>query len=393
MTPRRKLGVLASHPIQYQAPIFRELARHVDLRVFFAHRQTPRGQADAGFAVPFEWDVNLLSGYSHEFLQNEARHPDSASFFGCDTPGIKAAIADAGFDAFLVMGWNLKAYWQAVRACKRHHVPVLVRGDSQLGTGRGFVKRAVKKLAYPAMLRQFDACLFVGHHNRVYLAHYGVPANRLYFSPHCVDNQRFAVAAASCDREELRRRLGLDSDARVALFVGKLTQMKRPGDLIEAIGLLHRRGVRIQGLLVGDGPLRSELEQQAAACTAAVAFAGFWNQQQLPQAYAAADVLVLPSTAGETWGLVVNEAMACGLPAVVSDAVGCAPDLVIPGCTGETFAMGDPRSLAAALERVLNTPTGREAIQELIGGYSVTAAASGILAAMDEVHAARSQNG
>lgn len=393
MTTRRKLGIMASHPIQYQAPIFRELARHVDLRVFFAHRQTPRGQADAGFAVPFEWDVDLLGGYSHEFLPNAARHPDPGRFFGCDTPDIEAAIAGAGFDAFLVMGWNLKAYWQAVRACKRHQVPALVRGDSQLGTSRGFVTRAVKRLVYPAMLRQFDACLFVGHHNRAYLAHYGVPANRLHFSPHCVDNQRFAVAAASCDREDLRRRLGLESDAPVALFVGKLTQMKRPADLIEALGLLRRRGVRIQGLLVGDGPLRAELEAQAAACAASIQFAGFWNQTLLPQAYATADVLVLPSSAAETWGLVVNEAMACGLPAVVSDAVGCAPDLVIPGRTGETFAMGDPRSLAAALERVLKTPTRREAIQELIGGYSVTAAASGILAAMDEVHAARSQNG
>ena len=121
-----KLGILTSHPIQYQAPLFRELARHVDLTVYFAHRQTPAAQAEAGFGVAFEWDVDLLSGYRHEFLENVAQTPDTGRFFGCDTPSVRQRIAEGNFDAFLVMGWHLKCFWQAVFACQRAGVPVMV---------------------------------------------------------------------------------------------------------------------------------------------------------------------------------------------------------------------------------------------------------------------------
>lgn len=338
-----RIGFLVSHPIQYYTPIFRALAKQCDLTVFFAHRQTAQQQARAGFGVAFNWDVDLLSGYDSRFLINAARQPSTDRFAGCDTPGIAEEIHRGKFDAFVVSGWALRCYWQAARACRRHRVPVLVRGDSQLGTTRNNLVRAAKWLAFSHLLRRFDGFLYVGQRNRDYLLRYGAPADRLFFAPHCVDNDAFAAgAAAPLSRDRTRRRV---------LFVGKLISRKHPADLLHAAARL--RGKVAEVAFAGSGELEPELRQIAAGASVRADFMGFVNQSQLPAVYAAADLLVLPSDDSETWGLVVNEAMACGVPAVVSDAVGCGPDLVEAGSTGATFPLGDIAGLAAAIEAVL----------------------------------------
>jgi glycosyltransferase involved in cell wall biosynthesis len=339
----KRIGFLVSHPIQYYAPIFRELAKRCDLTVFFAHRQTAEEQARAGFGVAFDWDVDLLSGYDSRFLTNVARRPSTDRFAGCDTPGVAGEIARGRFDAFVVPGWALRSYWQAVRACRRLGIPVLARGDSQLGSQRNSAVRLAKALAFSRLLRRFDGFLHVGQRNREYLLHYGVPAERLFFSPHCVDNDAFAAASSGIRRPRGRRRV---------LFVGKLIGRKHPADLLHAVARLRDRPVQIA--FAGSGELESELRQIASASSVDADFMGFVNQSELPAVYASADLLVLPSDGRETWGLVVNEAMACGIPAVVSDAVGCGPDLVEPGLTGATFPLGDVAALASAIDNVLS---------------------------------------
>lgn len=338
----KRIGFLVSHPIQYYAPIFRELARRCDLTVFFAHRQTAEQQARAGFGVAFDWDVDLLSGYDSRFLVNVARRPSTDRFTGCDTPGVADEIARGRFDAFVVPGWALRSYLQAVRACRRLGVSVLVRGDAQLGMQRNSAVRIAKALAFPHLLRRFDGFLYVGQRNREYLLHYGVPAQRLFFSPHCVDNDAFAAASSAIHRPHGRRRV---------LFVGKLIGRKHPADLLHAVARLRDKPVQIS--FAGAGELESELRNIAAASSVDADFIGFVNQSELPGVYASADVLVLPSDGQETWGLVVNEAMACGIAAVVSDVVGCGPDLIDPGQTGATFPFGDVSALASAIESVL----------------------------------------
>lgn len=339
----KRVGFLVSHPIQYYAPIFRELAKRCDLTVFFAHRQTPEQQARAGFSVAFNWDVDLLSGYDSRYLVNVARRPSTDRFAGCDTPGIGDEIARGKFDAFIVPGWALRSYWQAVRACRRLGVPVLVRGDSQLGSRRNGAVRIAKALAFSHLLRRFDGFLYVGQRNREYLLHYGVPAHRLFFSPHCVDNDAFAAASRGIRRPQGRRRV---------LFVGKLIGRKHPADLLHAVAQLRDKPVQIA--FAGSGKLEAELRQIAAASSVHADFMGFVNQSELPAVYASADLLVLPSDGLETWGLVVNEAMACGIPAIVSDAVGCGPDLIDPGQTGAIFPLGDVAALSSAIENVLS---------------------------------------
>ena len=157
-----RLAVVSSHPIQYYAPLFRELARKVDLQVFFAHKATPQQQATAGFGVSFDWDIDLISGYDHTFLQNVSSRPGADHFFGCDTPEVQRRLRDGGFDGLLVFGWNLKSYVQATIAAKRLGMPVLVRGDSHLATPWSRLKQAGKQVAYPIFLRAFSGALYVG---------------------------------------------------------------------------------------------------------------------------------------------------------------------------------------------------------------------------------------
>src|SRR5258708_2145990 len=179
---RMRLAVVASHAIQYHAPLFRALSSRVDLTVFFAHRATQLDQARAGFGVGFDWDVDLFSGYESVFLRNAAKHPGVDRFAGCDTPEIGAQLTKRAFDAVLVHGWHLKAYFQAVFAAKRLGLPVLVRGDSHLDAPRSAIKRAGKAVVYPPFLRLFDAALYVGERSHGYWRHYGYPEARLFHS-------------------------------------------------------------------------------------------------------------------------------------------------------------------------------------------------------------------
>lgn len=376
-----RIGFLISHPIQYFTPIFRELAKQCDLTVFFAHRQTAEQQARSGFGVAFDWDVDLLEGYHSKFLRNVARAPSTDRFFGCDTPGIAAEIAGGAFDGFVVPGWALRSYWQAVQACRRAGVPVFVRGDSQLIGPRGGALRLAKAVAFRKVLRLFDGFLYVGQRNRDYLRHYGAAADRLFFSPHCVDNDAFRTAS-----DAARRAAPAAGDAapvRRILFAGKLIERKRPFDVLQAASQVVGRGVPVEVAFAGSGDLHDALTTAAAAAGLRAHFHGFVNQSELPAVYAAADVIVLPSDGRETWGLVINEAMACGVPAVVSDAVGCGPDLVEPGVTGAVFPLGDTAALAAGIETVLafDRDRTRRALAERMETYSPARAAQGIAGA------------
>lgn len=385
-TPR--LGVLATHPIQYHAPLYRRLAERVDLSVYFAHRQSAQGQAAAGFGVAFEWDVDLLGGYTHAFLTNRSKIPGTASFRGCHTPEIGAIIARKQFDAFLVHGWYTRSFWQAMVACWRTGTPLLVRGDSHLATPRSRLKEAVKEVVYRQFIPRFDGYLVVGELAKEYYLHYGADPARMYFVPHFVDNDFFRSKATTPDGERpLRTELGFGDDALVLLFVGKFVDKKRPIDVVYGAAALRQRGHDARILFVGSGALEEAVRAEARRVGVPAHFAGFKNQTELPAHYAASDLLVLPSES-ETWGLVVNEAMACGTPAVVSDAVGCAPDLIAEGRTGAVYPVGNAGALADAVERMvphLGSEFVRRELVTTTNTYSVERAVRGVLSALEHV--------
>ena len=382
----RRLGVLLTHPVQYYSALFRELAQRdgVDLEVLYAHQPTAAEQG-ADFGVEFSWDVDLTSGYAHRFLENRARRNRGGGFAGYDTPEVAGLIRSGRYDAFVVLGWHARTYWQAMRACWSASVPVFVRGDSQLGGADEGARGLAKKLTYPLFVRRFAACLATGTRSEAYFRHYG--ARSVVRSPHFVDNEWFATRAAAVGSAAARATFGLPGEELVILFAGKLVDRKRPVDVIEA-AIRAQRPVSV--LIAGDGALRGECEAAAVRARAVgvtVSFAGFLNQSAIPAAYAAADVIALPSNDRESWGLVVNEAMACGKPAIVSAQVGCGPDLVLEGRTGFVHPHGDVDALAAAIrrladDRVLTRELG-EAARSRVSRYSASAAADGVLQAVN----------
>ena len=348
------LVVVETHPIQYKAPLFRRMAEdpRFDLMVLFA-MIPDSAQQGAGFGVAFEWDVPLLDGYRYEVLENRAKEPSVYCFGGCDTPEIFQKLRELKPDAVLVNGWVVKTCLQTLWACRRLGIPCMVRGEANLLRPRAWWRHLIHDLLLP----HYSAYLAIGSASRDFYRFHHRPDKQIFKAPYAVDNDVFAEQARKRDevRSSLREELGIPVEKTVFLFVGKLEEKKHPLDLLHAVNQLSvEERSRVHLLVAGDGELLSDCRGFAEANSLPVTFAGFINQSKLPEVYAAADVFVLPSDAGETWGLVVNEAMASGRPAIVSRAVGCCQDLIIEGETGYAFDVGDVDMLTKHLRRYLS---------------------------------------
>jgi glycosyltransferase involved in cell wall biosynthesis len=384
----RRLAFLTSHPIQYQAPLFRALARRpeVDLTVFFGTDQGARAYRDPGFGAAVQWDVPLLEGYAHVVLPNLNPRGTSAGFFGLVNPGIVQALRRGRFDALIVHGWAHATSWLAFGAARALGVPLLLRGESNgLREVAGW-RAAVKRRALAWLFARTAGFLAIGSLNREFYRRHGVPAHRVFSAPYAVDNAFFRRAAEAHlpERDRLRGQEGLAADATVFLFCGKLTPVKRPLDLLAAFQRLGA-GPRAALLYVGDGPLRAEIERRAAG-SPGVRVLGFRNQSELARYYTVADVLVLPSEF-EPWGLVVNEALNFGLRVIASDQVGAAPDLVQGEDHGQVVPAGDVAALARAMRAGLDHPEPRPRLggKRLIDGWGIEEATEGILEALTAV--------
>ena len=226
----------------------------------------------------------------------------------------------------------------------------MVRSDSHLQTERSPAKRAVKWPFYRWFIPRIDGCLAAGQWSSDYFLHYGASSERVFIVPHVIDTAYFRRQAEQLkgQRGVLRTHWGLDAATTVFLFAGKFTEVKRPLDFVRAVGDAARTGSPVAGLMAGDGPERAGCEAFARSNSIPISFTGFLNQSEIAQAYVAADALVLPSET-ETWGLVANEAMACGAPCFVTDSVGCGPDLIEEGKTGYIFRKGDTAALTSLM--------------------------------------------
>jgi len=380
---RLRVAFVTSHPIQYQVPIFRILANHpaLDFTVLFGQIPDPKTQGE-GFGKEFQWDIPLLSGYRYEVLTNVSQEPSVTRFVGCDTPDIVPRIKTGDFDVIVVNGWGMKSSLQALWACQRYNVPCLVRGEANDIRPRAWWKRLIQR----QLVHRYAACLYIGQASKAFYENRGVSPERLFPSLYCVDNDRFESATQRIGRMEARKQFGLRSDSTVFLFSGKLVPKKHPLELLESVAAISRRNTGLEVLIVGDGELRERCEQLVASRQLPVRFAGFLNQSQIVNAYVASNCIVLPSDHGETWGLVVNEAMACGCPAIVSDQVGCSADLISPGHTGNVFRFGAWNELSEMLE-ICSTQSSilrqwGDNAKLRIKSYSPSAAADGMYTAI-----------
>ncbi|HJQ19449.1 MAG TPA: glycosyltransferase family 4 protein [Gemmatimonadaceae bacterium] len=388
-----RLGIFATHPIQYQAPIWRRLASGgvVSPTLHYFSDMSVRGAVDPGFGVPVQWDTPLLDGYESRFI-SRAGHVGAG--LKLQRGQAEALLRTGRFDAVLLAGYAHRFEWQMLRAARRTRVPVVMRGEfSDVASRQATrLRRRLRDAVLRRLYRSVDAFCVIGSDARDHLERLGVPSEKLFFSPYSVDSDHFLRLASEASRARSRSRLGLRDDERVVLFSGKLIERKGVAELLDAIRRAHGRDPRVRLLMVGDGPLRPLVEQARDAMGAqAITLAGFVNQGGLGDYFSAADVFVLPSR-HETWGLVVNEAMYFGLPVVTTDAVGAARDLVRDDA-GAIVPSRDAERLASALERVLNDPEAARAMGRVgrarVAEYSTPASARGIELACRYVTEAR----
>jgi glycosyltransferase involved in cell wall biosynthesis len=341
-----------------------------------------------GFGVAFQWDVPLLDGYRSAVAPRLLGSAGLQGFFAARLPDAAALLRELAPDVVVLTGWHVWPLVQLLVAAHRLRIPVVMRGEANALRARGWRAR----LAHRWLLSRCVAFLPIGRASRAFYQGYGIADARLFDAPYFIDNERFVRCAAdfASQRDALRERWAVPRDRTCFVYAGKLEPKKRILDLLEALRRATARGASAHLLVIGTGELQQAAQGFAREHQLPVTFAGFLNQSEIAGAYVAGDALVLPSDFGETWGLVVNEAMACGRPAIVSDRVGCGPDLVIPAETGAVFPFGDVQALAQLLVEMSADPgklrtMGEHARRHVLAGYTADHAVEGTLRAVRRV--------
>ena len=393
------LAILTTHPIQYQVPLWQALAADgaVPFEVWYFSDHGVRPSYDVQFGKSFSWDLDTLKGYPSRFLKTNA-DANVARFnqVRLEEP-LGQLMRERGVTALWIQGWQVRAYWQAVWQADAARVPVWLRGESNDLQPVPVWKKQARRIMHGRLFKRVRDFLYIGQANRRLYESYGVREEQLHPAPYCVDNERFARQASelSKQRAAIRRQWRIPENALCLLFAGKFIPKKRPADLIAAAhhARLRNTGRPLHLLFVGSGELGQELR---AACRVVydadakaardsggrgegnlderpvASFTGFLNQTEISKAYVAADCLVLPSDHQETWGLVVNEAMASGLPCVVSDACGCGEDLIAPINAAFRFPLGQPEALAASILSLLEHAPAPDVWRKQVDKYDLS---------------------
>ena len=344
-----KLAIITTHPVQYNAPLFRLLTerKKINIKVFYTWSQTESGvKFDPGFGKTIEWDIPVLDGYAFSFVENISEKPGSHHYKGINNPTLIKEIQEWNADSLLVYGWNFKSNLKAMRFFK-NKIPVLFRGDSTLLDEKPGLKKIIRRTVLKYIYSFVDIAMYAGVANKAYFIAHGFREKQLVFMPHAIDNKRFAANEENLlAGKALKQKLHIPDNALVFLFAGKLDENKNAVLLIDAFNDCNDEESYL--LIVGNGSQEENLKNRYKG-NKNIAFLDFQNQQQMPALYSASDVFVLPSNS-ETWGLAVNEAMAAGKAIILSDACGASYDLVKNMENGFAFKKNNKVSLKTCLQ-------------------------------------------
>jgi glycosyltransferase involved in cell wall biosynthesis len=386
-----RVAACTTHPIQYQAPIWRRLARcpELDLRVYFGSSMGARQYHDSGFGQEVKWDVPILEGYAHKFVaENDCA--EITDFWTPSGAGMEVQLTAYHPRVIVITAYSSLFHLRALYAAARLRAGVVMRHEaSDVAQSRSRLKGLVRDMTLRLVYSGIDRFAVIGAEACRHLSRLNVSLRRMDFAPYCVDTDMLAAQRTKWlpHRERLRRERGIPADKVVLLFVGKLIPKKDPALILSAITLMPKEKQDVIHLVVvGSGEMKDQLDALGRSTLGERYHSlGFLNQSEIGSAYALADVFVLPSRegAGETWGLVVNEAMFFGLPVVVSSGVGCHRDLVLEGKTGFTFRSGDAGECASAIAKIIQIgPTGRKTMgaesKAHVAAYSLEAAVAGL---------------
>ena len=358
-----------SHPIQYVSPLLRELSTHTKLKVFYYGGRSAVND-DKGFGQKVTWDIPLLDGYDHVFLKNASSSKGmNTRFLDAINWSIFRVVRENDDKVVIVNGWAYLSDWFVFLAAKLYGKKVWMRAEmpwNQEELKPKSFKKSLKFLLFKYVIFNFfiDKCLYIGSQNKKYYLMHGVKESRLIFAPYAVDNQRFQ--RLKTDGSSARQKWDVNEKQTIILYSGKLINKKRPLDLLKAFHQLNDENATL--FYMGDGLLRNELEAYITQYQVKnVIISGFINQSEIGTIYSMADLFVMCSGIGETWGLSVNEAMNFSLPVIVSSTCGSSFDLVEEGKNGFVYPEGD----IVTLELQLETLVSNQNLRKIMGEFSL----------------------
>ena len=389
---KNKVFYILSHPIQYKSPLLAEISKdeEIDLTVYYLATHTIGGK-DEQFGKSVKWDIPLFAGYRYKFLKNWSQKPSVSDnrFFGIINPGIIKLIFKNKPDAIILHGWGYFTNLLALFLSKMAGVKVLVRGESPYiqEVRQSKFNLTLKKILLQNLCTGF---LYIGTQNKLFYQSLRIPDKKLFYTPYCVDNSRFQVQFDELGgwKDKLREELKIANDAFVVLFSGKYIHKKEPLFLLQAFECFTKKNPRSCLVMVGEGELRPKMEEFILNndLSGQVNLTGFVNQSEIAKYYLLADLFVLPSGPGETWGLVINEAMNFKLPLLVSDMVGSAVDLVVEGKNGFSFNYRDQEDFLEKLQWIKDHPKERKEMGEVsaahVNNFSIGEVVRGIKEAL-----------
>jgi glycosyltransferase involved in cell wall biosynthesis len=344
---KRRVVILTEIISPYRIPLFNTLARDmaVELHVIFLAETDPQLR---------QWHVHKEQiAFSYQVLASWRKRIGHCNLLL--NRGLAPALAAAKPDVIICGGYNYIASWQALLWTRIHNVPFLLWSESNQQDLRG--GHALVEFFKAEFLQRCSGFLVPGVSARDYLHAHKIKSEIIFIAPNAVDNDFFAGAAGVARQNAIQIRKDLNLPDRYLLFAGRLVPAKGVFDLLSAYARLDSSARQSVGLVfVGDGVARRALEAQAGAISPGmIRFCGFVQQEHLATYYALAEMLILP-TYTDTWGLVVNEAMACGLPVILSRAAGCARDLISDDGHGLLMDPGDVERLASAMQGFIMQP-------------------------------------
>jgi glycosyltransferase involved in cell wall biosynthesis len=389
-----KIAFLVSHPIQYNSPLFEKLSKknNIDLTVLYCSDESIKEMNDPGFGRKIKWDIPLLKGYRYKFLKNYSLQKTiSKQPFGLINFGILKEISKRRYDVLIVHSRQYITHWFAFLTALVKGIPIFYRDEMPLNQELLISKWKifVKKILLGTIFHRIHAFFAISSENHKFYQFYGADSSKIFQVPYAVDNDRFM---ADCTRlrkrkEAIRKEEAINQKNVVILFVGKLINKKRPFDLLKAYEKIKNNKKSL--VYVGDGELKNKLQDYVKDKKIRnVHFLGFKNQTELSRYYSIADIFVLPSGRGETFGLVVNEAMCSSLPVLISNIPG-AKDLVVNGKNGFIFNCGDINTIVKKLSPLISNEKLRKKMgsdsYNLIKKWNYLADIKGIMEAINSL--------
>lgn len=387
------IAYFVSHPIQYQAPMLKEISNHpeIDLEVFFQSDISLREYDDVGFGVKVKWDIDLLDGYKYKFLNILKKDNNKLGFFRPVISGVYSALKSKKWDAVWFHGYNHHSIIWALFLCKILNIPFFMRMEANLNfSPKG---KWLKDKLINFIVKNASGLLYIGKDNKDYYLSYGADENKLFSMPYAVNNDFFQKLSTD-EQNNInleKEKLGLDKDLPVILYASKFIKRKNPIRLLEAFENLSKddNAPNAYLLYIGEGEEKQKLLDriEELGWNDNVKLLGFKNQSELPLYFTMCDVFVLPSNK-EPYGLIVNEVLNCAKPVITTNEVGSAKDLIFHKENGFIYEPEDVDALTKYLNMFIKDDTlsykmGQKSL-EIINKWSYKEDIEGILKALEK---------